>query len=571
MKYFSYLLFAVVFISCNKKQEIKNEKISLNGTWQFFATDSVSEQNILENTSITWDSLTVPGNWDTTEKYSEYVGKGYYQRSFTVPESWKGKQIRVEFGAVYQTSKVWVNGKLLGTHVGGYTPFEYNITDNVVYGSENKIVVMANNTYKRGAWWAWGGISRDVTLKTNNDLRIVNQHITAVPNFKTQKIAFVIAYKVQNNGDVVESVTLTTDLSAEGNKMISKEQNIEITPNSIESYSIAFETLLDDFKLWDLESPNLYTAVTTLNNTVDVKQDNFGVRKIEAKGEQLLLNNKPLYANGLNRVHDHPDFGNTEPDSLVVYDMKDIMALGGRMSRLMHAPLSKNILDFCDANGFLLIEEIPVWGDDDIQTFKNNPQTKAWLKELITRDYNHPSVIGWSVGNELRQNDSIAPWGEKILTQDQFEYVNSMLDYVQELDSTRLKTYVGLTTYQGGNMTNEPYEKLDLICINSYSNAFYAVETTNLRFPNKPIFVSEIGLRQIGSAPDGELTEELVRQIQDLKELPYVVGSSLWSYNDYRSNYKGTPESGFREWGVVDEKRQPKKAYQQIKELYANE
>jgi hypothetical protein len=216
----------------------------------------------------------------------------------------------------------------------------------------------------------------------------------------------------------------------------------------------------------------------------------------------------------------------------------------------------------------LIIEEIPVWGDDDPQTFKDNPLTKLWLKEMIERDFNHPCVVGWSVGNELR--DSISPWAEKTMTTDQLDYVNSMLDYIDELDTTRLKTYVSLTSYQkNANPGNEPYEKLDLLCINSYGDGVKAARNTHAKFPGKPIFLSEIGIGQIGPAPDGKLSDQLVDQLDGLKELPYVVGSAIWCYNDYRSNYKGTPESGFREWGVVDERRNKKVAYQQIKEIYS--
>ncbi|OBQ52827.1 glycoside hydrolase family 2 [Tamlana sp. s12] len=567
------IVFTVVFfmLGCENTQ-YEQDIISLNGIWQFSTEKELSESEILAADYNQWDTLKVPGNWNTHDEYKKYIGKAYYERAFTVPNNWKGKQIRIQFDAVYQTSKVWVNGQLLGKHVGGYTPFEFNITDIVNYDKPNTVLVMADNSYYRGAWWPWGGISRDVTLIQNNAIRFVYQHISAIPNFETNMVKFIMDYKLENNSADVSEITINTNINTIANKeLFSKELKAEIEGNSTKTYQLIFERDLSEFDLWDLESPNLYQVTSTVatNKVEDKITDKFGVRKIEARGDQLFLNNKPLYANGLNRVHDHPDFGNTEPDELVISDMKDIMALGGRMSRLMHAPLAKNILEFCDENGFLLIEEIPVWGDDDQQTFKDNPQTKAWLNELITRDYNHPSVIGWSVANELRENDSIAPWGEKALTKNQFEYINSMLDYVETLDTTRLKTYVGLTTYQSGsNMENEPYEKLDLICINSYNNALFAAEKTHEKFPGKPIFLSEIGIKQIGPAHDGTLSEELVNQISGLRNYPFVVGSSLWSYNDYKSGYKGTPASGFREWGVVNEKREPKKAYEQIKALY---
>ncbi|GAL80618.1 beta-galactosidase [Algibacter lectus] len=152
--------FSLLMFSCkdNDSAEYGDYKkvISLNGTWQFLASNDAQIEDLIEASYSEWDTLQVPGNWDTRDRYSEYVGKGYYQREFNVPENWDGKQIRIKFDAVYERSKVWLNGTLLGEHVGGYTPFEFNITDLVNLEESNTLLVEADNTYKRGAWWAWG-------------------------------------------------------------------------------------------------------------------------------------------------------------------------------------------------------------------------------------------------------------------------------------------------------------------------------------------------------------------------------------------------------------------------------
>ncbi|RKR14342.1 beta-glucuronidase [Maribacter vaceletii] len=576
MKQFTKLtiaLITLIFVCCAPTNKDYNASIidatqSLSGDWFFLASNEISEANVLKETYSNWDTLQVPGNWDTQKKYSEYVGKGYYQKTFTIPENWKEKQIRLKFNAVYETSKVWLNGELLGEHIGGYTPFEFNITKKVKLNAPNSVIVMANNTYKRGAWWAWGGISRDVSLIADNDVRIVYQHITSEPDFENQIVNFTIKYKIKNNGN---TSAITNILSEIGD--IHKDSikiNVDKAATAV-SY-IKFKKPLKEVKLWDFNSPNLYELKSSIlinNNIVTTAADKFGIRKFEVKGEQFYLNNVAVRMNGLNRVHDHPDYGNTEPDNLILQDMLDIKSLGCNFSRLMHAPLSKNLLRVCDSIGFLLVEEIPVWGDDDPQSYPNNPLTKKWLKEMIERDYNHPSVVAWSVGNELREDDSItATWPEKKMTKNQYEYVNSMLDYVDKLDTSRLKTYVSITGYRKGQIGTEPYEKVDFLSMNTYGKAVELAKKTHEKFPGKPIFISEIGKGQIGPAPKGKLTDELVRYLKELKEFPWVTGISLWSYNDYRSNYKGTPESGFREWGIVDENRNKKEAYKQLKEIY---
>lgn len=567
---FLILPLAMMLVSCKSDRTVAYKEyaqnVSLNGTWQFLASNEVDESEILSGSYSTWDTITVPGNWDTRKKYSEYVGKGYYQKTFNVPDNWVGKHIRIKFDAVYETSKVWLNGKLLGEHVGGYLPFEFDITEDAQIGRPNSLVVMADNTYKRGAWWAWGGISRNVALLADENIRMVYQHITSEPDFDKGSINFTIKYKVENKGNT----PLTAHIIPQIENILLDSLKIKIDKNATAISTLKFERNLSDFKLWHFNDPNLYQLTSQLmvgEKLADMTTDKFGIRKFEVRGEQFYLNNGPVRMNGVNRVHDHPDYGNTEPDHLIASDMHDIKALGCNFSRLMHAPLSENLLKLCDSIGFLIVEEIPVWGDDDPQSFPDNPLTKQWLKEMVERDFNHPSVVGWSVGNELRTPEG--PWEEKALTADQYGYVNSMLDYVTELDTTRLKTYVTITSYRKGEIGSEPYEKVDFISMNSYGNAPLLAQKTHEKFPGKPIFISEIGTGQIGPAPAGKLTDELVGYLKELKEFPWITGISLWSYNDYRSNYKGTPESGFREWGIVDEKRNKKEAYYQLKKVYA--
>lgn len=558
---------SLTLFTCNTVEpECNVADISLNGTWQFLASNDITEEAVLKESFTEWDTIQVPGNWDTRERYSEYVGKGYYQKSFEIPKNWNNKQIRLKFDAVYETAKVWLNGEYLGEHIGGYTPFEFNITDKVEFKKENSIVVMADNTYKRGAWWAWGGISRNVSLIANEDVRIVYQHITSEPDFETNKVNFIVKYKIENNGETKALAKINSKIEG----VHSDSLSIQVEANSTSVCYLKFKKSLSNIKLWHFNLPSLYelnSSILVSDIEVDSATDKFGIRKFEARGEQFFLNNEAVRMNGVNRVHDHPDYGNTEPDHLVKKDMFDIKYnLGCNFSRLMHAPLPENLLKLCDSIGFLVVEEIPVWGDDDPQSFPNNPQTKQWLKEMVERDFNHPSVVAWSVGNELRNTGN--DWKTKALTKDQFGYVNSMLDYVNEIDTTRLKTYVTITSYRKGDIGTEPYEKVDFISMNSYGKAPELAKKTNEKFPGKPIFISEIGIGQIGPAPNAVLSDALVDYLQELKDLPYITGVSIWSYNDYRSNYKGTPESGFREWGIVDEIRNRKKAYYQLKEVY---
>lgn len=585
---FSYLLLCTACkTQVEQKKETSTSKISLNGDWQFLASNTISEGKVLKENYVSWDKLTVPGNWDTENAYANFVGNGYYQKEINIPNNWKEKQIRLHFEAVYETAKVWLNGKFLGIHKGGYTPFEFNITDKAILGKKNSILVQANNSYKRGAWWGWGGISRSVSLIANENVRMKFQHISAIPNFETQKIQFKILYHFENNASKKERVKVLTNIKdANGTTLFSKEIEIDTKANTTSDKSISFEKNLNEFDLWHFDTPTLYQLESELvsHNKKQTITDKFGVRKVAIKSEQFFLNNEPVRLNGFNRVHDHPVYGNSEPYELVKHDITEMKSLGANFSRMMHAPAAPNLLRFCDSIGYLLITEIPVWGADDPNAFPNNTVTKTWLKEMIERDFNHASVVGYSVGNELGAfvlKEGIEPivgietavknWSDKTMTPNQYEYANSMLDYIDELDTTRLKTFASYTSYlPKSKIGNEVYEKVDFLSINTYGKAVDKAEKTHQKFPNKPIFFTEIGKGQLGETNDSEFSKSLLDDLSGIQKLPYVMGSSVWTYNDYRSNYKATPASGNRAWGVVDVWRNRKpKAFNQVQNMYA--
>ncbi len=565
------------------------ENFSLNGIWQF-RTDIDSSGiksgwHKIDSANSSWDEMTVPGNWDTENKYAHYVGRAFYRKIFKMPENWYKSQIRLKFDAVYETAEVWLNGKYLGKHVGGYTPFEFDVSGLLRFYSHNVLLVSADNTYNRGAWWQWGGISRDVNLIRNNDARIVYAHIESDPDLEKARINFKIKYKIQNSSknnlkfnlsvkiidfgenDIIESSIENEDLMATSNL------------NAGESGYLQINSILDlnKYSLWHFDRPHLYRIESTLTERKTGRlhhktYERMGIRKIEVIGTKLYLNGESIRINGFNRVHDHCVFGNTEPDEIVKKDINMMKSLGGNFSRIMHAPQAKNLLNYCDEAGYMIIEEIPVWGMNDPQAFPDNPLTKQWLREMIERDFNHPCIIGWSVANELADPDA-ENFSERIMSREQYDYVKSMINYIDtELDSTRIKTYVSYSAFRElASPENEPAEFADLININCYGVAPEQVGSVHAKWPDQPIFISEFGKGQIGLDPNTAILDERIFSYinEIVEECPYVIGTSLWTFNDYRSRYRGTPPSENRAWGVVNIWRQPKRAAKQIQEIYA--
>lgn len=553
----------------------KNE-ISLNGYWEFKTIQNFKDAEALVHPDTIWknsDSLLVPGNWDTEQVYAEYQGMAIYRKTIDAPASWSKDVIRIQFGAVYETAYIYVNGHFIGKHVGGYTPFEFRIDDVLHAGKSNTVAVVVDNSYRRGAWWPWGGISRGVSLIKNNAVRVQKLKVSPEVDIASKKGKVDIEYYLENNSVSKSAVQIQVKIFEKNNNqkfLIDTSYSVTLDPENYLNNKISLQ-LPQTIKLWDINNPNRYSCDVILKQSgknIDQKKVLFGFRKVQIIGQQLFLNGESVRLVGFNRVHDHRAVGNTEPFWLIKKDLDHMKSLGCNMTRMMHAPLSPEILDYADEIGMLIIGEIPVWGIGDTQAFENNPLTKHWLKEMVDRDFNHPSVIGWSMANELALDN--ADRKKLSMSREQSQYVISMMKYVrEELDSTRLVTYVSYTNFRDIDPAIEPANYADFICFNSYGDFVELSEIIHNRWPNKAIFISEFGQGQVGYQKDDMLDLRILDRLKRVAKLPYVIGASLWTYNDYRSDYKGTPLGGDRTWGVVDVWRKPKKAADQIQKAFA--
>ncbi|WP_257668889.1 glycoside hydrolase family 2 protein [Parapedobacter tibetensis] len=553
------------------------EHLSLNGRWAFRTIETLAEAAPLAHPDTVWytsGSLTVPGNWDTEMEYAQYKGLGMYRREIAVPASWKGAVVRVHFEAVYETAYIYINGHYVGSHKGGYTPFEFRVEDLLKAGESNTIAVVVDNRYNRGAWWAWGGISRNVALVKYEDVRVNRLLITPHVDLQTKMAEVYMTYSVENIARNARE--LTVEISVYGDSdyrtaVADTAYTIFVDTEKSEKQEISLK-LPDTIKLWHFDHPHLYACEVVIHEngrTLHRRRSTLGFRTIEVKNQQLLLNGESVRLAGFNRVHDHRAVGNTEPFWLIKQDLDHMKRLGCNMTRMMHAPLSPELLAYADKIGMLIIQEIPVWGREDPQAFENNPLTKQWLKEMIERDYNHPSVMAWSVSNELVLD--LNDWQNMRMSREQYNYIKSMMRYVREqLDTSRLVTYVSLTAFREGITPDmEPADAADIVCFNNYGDFVQAAKRIHDRWPEKVILLTEFGQGQIGPQVDDTLRTIVLDRFNKIAELPYVAGASLWTYNDYRSNYHGTPLGGDRTWGVVDVWRRPKKAADQIQAAFA--
>lgn len=514
-----------------------------------------------------WDSIEVPGNWDALPDYWDHFGVAWYRRTFPVPADWESKQVRLRFEAVNDEAVVTLNGQVFDKHTGGFTPFEFAVNDILNFGGENTVTVQADNRPGTGAWWRWGGISRSVTLIANNDARIVWQHIHADPDLETGDARVVVRYKIANTGDQPLEATIDAHVAPVGQEAGAQSipaVAVKVPANSETVVESTF--VMPGARLWHFDHPHLYRLGSVLSvdgKSMHAKSDRFGVRKIETTPDGLHLNGERIRVAGFNRVSDTNELGNTEPDELVRKDVDMMKRAGAVFSRIAHNPQAPNLLHYLDEKGMLVFCEIPVWGGGDKNIKADNPLTKRWLAAMIERDFNHPSIIGWSPGNEMRNH---------------YDYVRTMNEYIRnELDPHRLVGYASYTAHtKEATPENDPVGHGDIAFINRYAPNHVphlfsdAAKTVRSRWPDKPVFFSEFGSTQIGASLDAEI-ENIDGIWAAISSEPYVIGGGLWTFNDYRSRsgFKNIPPSGNREWGVVDVQRRPKAAYEQIRRIWS--
>lgn len=542
--------------------------LSLDGEWRFTVDERAAGDE-----SAKWGVISVPGNWDTLAAYATHKGPAWYRREFTVPSDWSPEsRVRLCFDAVYHEAEVTLNGRALGRHVGGYTPFEFDVTDAVKRDGPNVVTVRADNRYRRGAWWAWGGISRSVTLRANSEARIVHQHVSAEPDLASGAATVRVTWRLANDSAEALDLVLQPEITALGivrepgqaeRPVVAAEPVLARVPaRGTSEVSARIDLAPSQVALWHFDQPNLYVVRTALRageRLLHARRDRFGIRLAVVKPDGLHLNGERIRVPGFNRVSDSPRTGNTEPDELVRLDVDLMKRAGAVFSRLMHSPQATNLHDYMDEKGLMIIGEIPVWGQGDPQVFADNPLTKQWLAEMIARDYNHPSIIGWSTGNEIVDN---------------FDYVRSMNDHVRrELDPHRIVTYASYTASRHDyNAGNDGVTHSDLAMINVYSGepGVFLDQIRKVRrdWPEKPVFMSEFGVGQIGLG-EKAVIPRFAEIWAALAKEPYVIGGSVWTFNDYRSDYPGTPPSGNREWGVVDVERNLKPAYEEARRMFS--
>ncbi len=558
------------FLSANAQTTFGETRISLNGYWKFM-TDPLGlgteKQWFLPKLDDKhWDEMRVPSSFELRNEYAKYSGKTWYRTHFKTPHQYIGKKIFLEFEAVSMSYTVFLNGKKVGEELAGNNLERFDITDKLNPKGDNQLTVIVDNTLRWGAYHNWGGIRRSVTLSMVDPVRIERQEIVATPDLKIGTSTIEIAVFIKNDTKIAQKTTCEANISF-SKKWVKKSNifSVELPANAETIARFKINLSKEETRLWHFDDPHLYTSEINLYRNKQktfALQNRFGIRKIEIDGYQFKLNGESVRLAGYNWVADDRTTGNTLPTWRYKEDIDRMKALGANMARLSHRPLPQDVMDYLDEKGFLVISEFNNWSHF-INGRSIEPQQFA--TKLVQQNFNHPSIIGWSVGNEM---------GGQKQHPETNAYIERLIKFIKtQLDSTRIVTYVSNTA----DFQKDDAAKFgNMIWINKYGYHRKAIDDLKVIYPDKPVFMTEYGghnTNLIYDTPNNTLFPRFL--VDSVSGRENAFGFALWTFNDYRSTYKApnpattTPMHENRQWGVVDVYRNKKRAYRQMQKFYA--
>ncbi len=458
-----------------------------------------------------------PGNGNSTGHV--IGGTGWYRKSFTLDRTEEGKTVVINFDGVYMESEVWVNGSKAGIHKNGYTPFWFDITALLnPSGKVNVIAVKVENAGRNSRWYSGSGIYRNVHLIITNPVHVAEWGVYVTTPVINANSAFThVGVTTRNESEKEVDATITINIrDNNGHPAGTSKYSIVLSGKSenITNEQIEVKKPL----LWTIENPNLYKAevlVEVNNKLKDTYNQTFAIRSIEFSAEKgFLLNGKPVKLRGGCLHHDNGFLGSAAIDRAEVRRVELMKANGYNAIRCAHNPPSETFLNACDRLGILVIDEFT----DMWESYKNPHDysrffSEWWNKDLtdmMLRDRNHPSIIMWSIGNEIPESST--PDGVLIGKQ--------LVDKVKALDNTRAVTEAISEVFTPGGWKNT-INAIELLDVAGYNYTWTKYESDHEKYPSRIMYASE---SFPGDAYDSWKPAE---------KFPYVIGDFVWSAMDY--------------------------------------
>jgi beta-glucuronidase len=571
------------------------ELVNLDGLWRF-AVATTSDGEPWAGPLDTRLEAPVPASYNdlfTDSAIRDHVGWVWYQRQVRVPRGWAGERAVLRFDAATHGAKVYVGDVLVAEHVGGYTPFEADVTEHVRPGEEFRLTVGVNNeltnrTIPPGSitvtqdgrrkqtylhdFYNYAGLARSVWLYCKPAVHI--DDITIVTGIDgVDDTVGTVEYSVETNSPAAVRVRA---LDADGVEVATGE-------------GVNGTLRITDVKLWRPGAAYLYDLVVEVRDdngeVMDAYTEPFGVRTVEVRGTQFLINGEPFYFTGFGKHEDTPVRGKGHDDAYLVHDFQLMEWIGANSFRTAHYPYAEEVMEFADRHGIVVIDETaavglnlavesgllgtpprPTFADETFNDDTRAAHAEA-IRELITRDKNHPSVVMWCIANEPASNEEGAR-----------EYFEPLVALTRKLDPTRPVTYAAVmfATHENDRIA----DLFDVLCINRYYGWYIAtgdLVTAEAYLEGdlrgwaekfgKPIMMSEYGADTqpgLHSIWDTPWTEEyqvayLEANHRAFDRIDAFIGEHVWNFADFQTA-NGIHRVGGNKKGVFTRERLPKAA-----------
>lgn len=534
-----------------------------------------------------WQAVRVPHDWVTTLPYASEASHshgyktvgykypetsvGWYRKMINIPSEDFGKHIALQFDGIFRNAQVWFNGFWMGVEPSGYATQVYDVTEYVNYGGDNLICVRADATFEEGWFYEGAGIYRDAWLVKTAAVSVAPFGTFVYADLKEPYASVVVHVETEVNNQSLESQTCEVSqrlLDANGNE-VAKCSGASVSLQPKETLGCKQQMTLENPHLWSTADPYLYKVETTVKvdgKVTDVYETTTGIRDIAFDADKgFLLNGKQLKLKGVNLHQDHAGVGAAMPEALMAWRIKQLKKIGCNAYRSSHNPMTPALLDICDREGILVIDENRLAGI--------NTEHQRLLEKMIKRDRNHPSIILWSDGNE--------EWGMENTIQGT-RIAAAMREYTRLLDPTRPSTIAnagGSEMIKGLDVVGFNYILQNDVDNRKKANPSWRIvgteETTGcgtrgvyFDSPERPGH-----MRSMNLSPDTDGTENRIeRGWKFYAERPWGAGLFYWTGFDYRGEpnplkYPATDS----EFGILDYCGFPKDEAYYLKSWWTDE
>ncbi|OHX64671.1 sugar-binding domain-containing protein [Flammeovirga pacifica] len=459
-------------------------KKSINLDWRFSLDANVNAQDKNFDDSQ-WRQLNVPHDWSIEGEFLESNasgtsgaflpgGIGWYRKEINIDKLSKEEEYEIHFDGVYLNSDVWINGHHLGFHPNGYIGFSYNLTEHLVEGKNVIAVKVDHSKLPSGRWYTGSGIYRNVWLERHHKLHVLpNELLITTPEVSNEKAVVNVSTAIKNTWGKKKNIEVNFQIVDPKGKVVGNyDQKLKV----VDQNEIQHQLELENPFLWSTDAPNIYylnIAIKENKQLIDTYSTHFGIRKLDwipQKG--LFLNDQPILLKGLSNHQDAGPVGVAVPEQVLYRRLKMLKDMGCNALRTAHHPFAPEFYTMCDTMGFMVMDEaFDGWWKNKADYDYGIYFEKYWKKDLenfVKRDRNHPSVVIWSIGNEV----------PKFTNDEQESIVNELKKHDTSRPVTQGRGYLGT--------------HIDLAGFNGHGELKNVIENYHKKDPNKLIIGTEI-------------------------------------------------------------------------------